>query len=230
MFCSCSRHKIAEFKDNNYTNTLNFKDSVLNTKPFFENLKFQKSTFRYIYTGQVHTLKSTFYIVHDSIITINLFTPFHISLLNFNANKERIEIFDKSNSIIILKSYNDFFQDLSVPLQFNDLINIIVGQGFFPYNATVSQIPNRVITMSKNILSDKYSVNIDGTIYNIISKYLLPYNKLISRDIYNSKGEVLLRTHYIVIENSIYKLPKEVTIEFIINGDKVEIEYQIPNL
>jgi hypothetical protein len=228
--CCCSLRNKTQLKSDNFVIAKNFKDSVLNTKPKFLSFSVEKSTFRYVYSGQVHTLKSNFFVSHDSIVTINLYTPFNISVLNFKANKHEIEIIDKRNSILSKNTYNDLFKFIQIPLQFNDFVNIIVGQGFFPHNATNEQILNRIVSVSKNLITDKYSISMNGSVFNVISKYILPYNKLISREIFNTSGESLLKTHYIITENSFDNFPKETTLEFNINENSIEFDFQLPPL
>lgn len=226
-FSCCSLGNKTQLKNNNFIIARSFKDSVLKTKPKFLPFNVDKATFRYVYEGQVHTLKSNIYLATDSIATINLYTPFNISVLNLSATLNEIEIIDKKNNIFSRNTYPEVFKAVLIPLQLTDIINITIGQGFFPHSPKEEHILNRLISTSKNLVIDKYSVSIDGSIFNVISKYILPYNKLISREIYNEKGDPLLKTHYIITENSFDNFPKEISLEFTLNGKRIEFEFQL---
>lgn len=203
----------------------NYKiDSLFNSTISFDSLKANKINFRYVHSGQVHSLRSNIYFIKDSIVKFDLYTTFNINILSFYADKTKVILNEKSNETKIEKNYNELSQLLGFPLNFSDLQSFIFGQKFYKPNAK----PNFNITTQNNILLIE---NIDNNLsLKVYHNYLLPYKKLLYCEVQSNDGKKLLTAHYTVTEENSNYIPKLVNIELFHLNKIIEIEYELKDL
>lgn len=221
---SCSQKLTSDLKSKQHTYS-NYKvDSIFNSAIAFDSLTADKINFRYVHSGQVHSLRSNIYFIKDSIIKFDLYTTFNINILSFYADKSKIILKEESNETQIEKNYIELSELLGFPLTFNDLQGLIFGQKFYKPNTN----PNYNITTQKNILVIE---NIDNNLLlKVYHNYLLPYNKLLYCEVQSSDGAKLFTAHYTVTEANSNRLPRLVNIELFHLNKIIEIEYELKDL
>jgi hypothetical protein len=220
---SCSQKLTSDLKSKQH-NYSNFKvDSIINSSISFDSLFAEKVNFRYVHSGQVHSLRANIYFIKDSVIKFDLFTTFNINILSFYADKNKIILSEKSNHTQIIKNYNELSELLGLPLSLYDLQNFVFGQKIYNPN----QNPNYNITSQNNILVIE---NIHSNLLlKVYHNYLLPYNKLLYCEVQSTEGPKLLTTHYTVNETNSGSLPKLVNIELFHLSKTIEIEFELKN-
>lgn len=220
---SCTQKLSSELAAKQHPYSSTKIDSIFNSSIAFDSLVAEKVNFRYVHSGQVHSMRANIYFIKDSVIKFDLYTTFNINILSFYANKNKIILSEKSNESIIEKNYNELSQLLGFPLQFYDLQNFIFGQKF--YKSSKNQ--NYSIKTQKNILAIE---SIDNTLQlKVFHNYLLPYNKLIYCEVQSTDEAKLLTAHYTATDVNLSSLPKLVNIEIFHLSKTIEIEYELKN-
>lgn len=194
--------------------------AVISTLPDFKNIYIKNTSFLFKNNSTVHSLRASFFLSYDSLALVNIYTPFYINVLTFKATKDSIFLTESKNKISL--SYSDLSNILGFPSSLNTLISILTGQKLFSINYVHQN------TFTKNLdnyvfLKSKFS----ESRYEQL-QLLLPYNKIVTREIFSSEA-IILKSFYTITESNDFKLPKIVNIRFAVMDDEYEVEYSLKN-